>query len=216
MKMLFQKYKHAWVFLYGFIYMPWFLYLEKHVTRKYNIIHTAFDEMIPFIEYFIIPYLLWFLFIAATVLYFFFKDKKEFYRLVAFLITGMTIFLFFSTLYPNGQILRPTTFERNNIFVDMVKLLYKSDTPTNIFPSIHVYNSIGAYITIHRSELLREKRFVQTGSLILTVLIILSTLFLKQHSIIDVIGAVLLSMIVYRFAYATERKRSHALSRLPI
>ena len=27
-----KKYKHAWVFMYILIYMPWFMYLEKHVT----------------------------------------------------------------------------------------------------------------------------------------------------------------------------------------
>ena len=46
-----------WVFLYAFIYMPWFLFLENHVTTKYHVMQTALDERIPFIEYFIVPYL---------------------------------------------------------------------------------------------------------------------------------------------------------------
>ena len=53
-----KKYKHAWVFLYIFIYMPWFLLLEKHVTTNYHVIQTQFDMWIPFVEYFIIPYLM--------------------------------------------------------------------------------------------------------------------------------------------------------------
>ena len=126
MKSFLQKYRHAWVFLYGFIYLPWFFYLEKHVTTDFHIIHTSLDEKIPFLEIFIIPYGLWFLFIAVTVGYFFFTDKTDFYKLSAFLCIGMTIFLIFSTIYPNGQILRPTTFEHDNIFVDLVKQLYLS------------------------------------------------------------------------------------------
>ena len=61
---LIKKYKHAWVFGYILIYMPWFLYLEKHVTSNYHVIHIAIDDKIPFVEYFIVPYLLWFVFIA--------------------------------------------------------------------------------------------------------------------------------------------------------
>ena len=61
-----KKYKHAWVFSYILIYMPWFMYLEKHVTSGYHVIHSVIDNKIPFVEYFIVPYLLWFVFIAAT------------------------------------------------------------------------------------------------------------------------------------------------------
>lgn len=61
-----KRYKHAWVFLYALIYMPWFWFLEKHVTMNYHVVQTALDEEIPFIEYFIVPYMLWFVFIAAT------------------------------------------------------------------------------------------------------------------------------------------------------
>ena len=76
-----KKYKHAWVFSYILIYMPWFMYLEKHVTSDYHVIHSVIDNKIPFVEYFIVPYLLWFVFIAATFLYFFFTDVDGFYRL---------------------------------------------------------------------------------------------------------------------------------------
>ena len=62
-----KKYSHAWVFLYGLIYMPWFLYLENHVSKDYYLIHSPLDDYIPFIEYFIVPYLLWFVFIAVIV-----------------------------------------------------------------------------------------------------------------------------------------------------
>lgn len=211
MKTFIQKYKHAWVFLYALIYIPWFFYLEKHVRTDFHVIHTTLDEKIPFIEYFIIPYGLWFLFVAAAVMYFFFTDKADFYKLTSFLFTGMTIFLIISTIYPNGQILRPTVFERDNIFVDMVKTLYKADTPTNIFPSIHVYNSIGVCIAIMTSEKLKHHRLIQYASLVLGGLIILSTMFLKQHSVIDVIGACAMSLLFYQIVYVALPRRSHQL-----
>lgn len=215
-KDLLQKYKHAWVFLYVLIYMPWFLYLEKHVTTDFHIIHISLDDKIPFNEYFIIPYLLWFAFIAVTIGYFFFTDKTGFYKLTAFLFTGMTIFLIVSTLYPNGQTLRPTEFARDNIFVDMVKTLYRTDTPTNILPSIHVFNSIGAYIAISHSEKLKQIKAIRYGTFVLALLIILATMFLKQHSIIDVITAGIMAAVMYQVIYAPELKKETSLSKKPI
>ncbi|MEF9839925.1 MAG: phosphatase PAP2 family protein [Lachnospiraceae bacterium] len=199
---LFKRYKHAWVFLYIFIYLPWFLYLERNVTTDFHLIHTTLDNYIPFVEFFIIPYTLWFLFIALTIGFFFFTNTKDFYRLILFLFSGMTLFLIISTIYPNGLDLRPVTFARDNIFVDMVKTLYKTDTATNVLPSIHVFNSIGAQIAISHSETLKKYRVIQYGSFILTSLIILSTMFLKQHSIIDVVVAGVMALILYQLVYS--------------
>ncbi len=116
LKQLVQKYKHAWVFLYGFIYMPWFLWLEHHVTTDYHVIHSALDDKIPFLEVFIIPYLLWFVFIAAVVLYFFFTDVPGFYRLCTMLFTGMTIFLIISTLFSKRSGITTGCFSSGIIF----------------------------------------------------------------------------------------------------
>ena len=128
-----KRYKHAWVFLYALIYMPWFWFLEKHVTMNYHVVQTALDEEIPFIEYFIVPYMLWFVFIAATFLYFFVTDVQGFYKLAKISFAGMTIFLIICSVFPNGQDLRPVVFERDNIFVDAVRMLYRTDTCTMYF-----------------------------------------------------------------------------------
>lgn len=215
-KKLFQRYKHAWVLLYGLIYMPWFMWLEKTVTKEFYVIHSPLDNYIPFIEYFIVPYLLWFAYIAVVMGYFFFKDTAGFYRLSLFLFSGMTIFLIISTVFPNGLILRPDTFARDNIFVDLVKNLYLTDTPTNVLPSIHVFNSVGACVAVCHSRTLRSNKWVLYGSLILSTLIILSTMFLKQHSIIDVVAAFALSSLMYVLVYAREPKTSGQLSHQPI
>lgn len=208
-KKIWDRYKHGWVGLYAFIYLPWFIYLEKHVTTEYNLIHVGLDDKIPFIEYFIIPYMLWFLFIAITLGYFFlFADRTEFYQLIAMLFTGMTLFLIISTIYPNGLDLRPDTFARDNIFVDMVKKLYRTDTPTNVLPSIHVYNSLGAYIAISHCKKLKQYKWIQVSAFILTASIILSTMFLKQHSVVDVIAAFAIAAVMYVFVYGFERKRN--------
>ncbi len=210
---LLKKYKHAWVFSYALLYMPWFLYLEKHVTTDYFVIHSGIDEHIPFVEYFIVPYLLWFVFIAAVFLYFFFTDVAGFYKLAKLSFIGMTIFLVISTLMPNGLMLRPQFFPRDNIFTDMVKLLYQADTPTNVFPSLHVFNSVAACIAISDSKALQKHKKLCWGAYVLAGLIILATVFLKQHSVIDVVGAFVLAYALYQFVYAAERQREPRMIR---
>ena len=196
-----QEYKHGLLFLYGLVYIPWFTYLEQSVTTHFNVIHLVIDDYIPFIEYFIVPYMLWFLYVAAGVAYFFFRNKAEYYKLCIFLMTGMTVFLVISTIYPNGTYLRPVVFERDNIFVDAVKWLYSTDTPTNLFPSIHVYNSLGAHFAVMNNETLSGKKWVRRGSLILCVSIILSTMFIKQHSMFDVLMAFIMGAVMYAAVY---------------
>lgn len=211
-----KKYKHGWVFLYILIYMPWFLYLEKHVTTHYHVIQIPLDEYIPFIEYFIVPYLLWFVFIAVAFLYFFFTDVPGFYKMAKLMFTGMTIFLIISTVFPNGQDLRPVVFERDNIFVDMVRVLYRADTCTNVFPSLHVFNSLSVCIAIHEGQALKKHRGICIGAYILGGLIILATMFLKQHSVMDVMAAFLMAYVLYQFVYASERKKAPRYAKRPV
>lgn len=211
MKALIKKYKHAWVFLYFFIYAPWFIYLEKTITDNYQPVKIKLDDYIPFNEWFVIPYYVWFAFIAAVILYLLFRDTKEFYRCTAFLFLGMTICLFIYTIWPNGQNLRPNldALGRNNIFIDVLRNLYATDTSTNVCPSIHVFNSIGACIAIFHTQSLRNKKWITIPCFFLTILISMSTVFLKQHSIFDVICASLLASIMYLLVYVPDYVKLH-------
>ena len=204
MKTFLNKYKHAWVLLYFFLYMPWFLILESKVVTDYTVVTIGIDKWIPFNELFVIPYLLWFAYIATTITFFFFTSKKEFYEYCGFLFIGMTICLIIYTIWPNGQNLRPTAFARDNILVDIAKTLYSADTATNVCPSIHAFNSIGAHIAIAKSKRLHNHKWVVTTSFILMISICLSTMFLKQHSAFDVICSVLLSGFMYVVIYKVD------------
>ncbi len=196
MKTFFKKYKHGLFFLYMFIYFPWFTYLEKKVTTNFNEIHMLIDDYIPFCEFFIIPYLLWFAYVIVVVVCLFFKDSGEFTRLCIFLGVGMTVFLIISTVYPNGHYLRPDTFPRHNIFTVLTQMIYGTDTPTNLFPSIHVYNSLAVFLAIRHSKHVKRMG-TKIFSLILMVTIVLSTVFLKQHSMFDVLTAFALAAAMW-------------------
>lgn len=201
-KTLYANYKHALpLIIYGIIYLTWFSYLEQNVTKHYKLIHMAADDYIPFCEVFVIPYFLWFVYVAAVVIFFFFKNKTDYYKTCVFLFTGMTIFLIVSTLWPNGHHLRPVAMPRDNVFTHMVNYLYSIDTPTNLWPSIHVYNSLGAHFAIMRSKEFENKKGIRIGSFILAFSIILSTVFLKQHSVYDVLTAFVMAAIMYTLVY---------------
>lgn len=202
MKNFIKKYGHIWTALYVFLYMPWFIWLEENV-KTYTLLHVKIDDMIPFCEYFIIPYLLWFAYVPAVMIYEFFTSKKEWYYACAYLFIGMSICLLICTLWHNGQDLR-MDIDNNNIFTSIVKILYTTDTNTNVFPSIHVFNSIGVFIILCKSKNMKNRKGIKIVSFILTILIILSTMFLKQHSIIDVAGGIILSGVMYVVVYLVD------------
>lgn len=199
-----RNHRHALLFLYALIYMPWFAFLESHVTRRFHIVHMVMDDYIPFVEYFIVPYLFWFVYVSAAFVFFFFYDKEDFKKMCLFLFTGMTIFLIISTIYPNGTYIRPIVFPRDNVFTDLVKMVYAADTPTNLFPSIHVYNSIGTHLAIKNSNAFKDKRYVVFSSQIVSILIILSTMFVKQHSLFDVLTGIGLGFFMWLLVYAPD------------
>lgn len=192
--------------VYAVLYLTAFYYLE-HRNVSYHVINFKIDEYIPFCEIFIVPYIMWFGYVAFTVILFCIKDKAEADKLVRFLIAGMTIFIVVSAVFPNGHHLRPRVFGRDNIFTDVIKVLYATDTPTNVLPSIHVYNSVAIMIAVWRSRLFANHKAVKWELLLLGASIICSTVLIKQHSMLDVLLALLLASIMYSVCYRRETVR---------
>ena len=205
LKNLYAKYRHGIPLLaYMVIYLSWFTWLEGANTKNYRVIHVTADDYIPFCEIFVLPYLLWFAYVSIVVIFLFFRSKQEFNRCCVFLFTGMTLFLIISTLWPNGHHLRLAEMPRDNIFTRAVSVLWSIDTPTNLWPSIHVYNSMGAHFAVIRSADLENKKGIKLASGILAMSIILSTMFIKQHSVFDVMTAIALGTVMYTFTYRRE------------
>ncbi|MBQ8117618.1 MAG: serine/threonine protein phosphatase [Lachnospiraceae bacterium] len=208
----FHRYRHILpLIIYAVIYWLWFWHLESAVSTPKYIIHMGIDDFIPFCEFFVIPYFMWFPYMFAVVLCLMITDKYEYFRTCVFLFTGMTIFLIISTLWPNGHDLRLAAMPRDNLFTRMVEALWRTDTPNNLWPSIHVYNSLGLHMGVVHCRRLSQNRPVKTASLIICSAIILSTLFIKQHSMFDVITAfimaVLMFLAVYRGLPVVSRRR---------
>ncbi len=207
-------YKHRYLLLqvYWLIYLPWFVYLENTVTRHFHVIHMELDDAIPFLPVFCIPYFLWFGYVAIAFCYTYLHDKQEYLRACIFLFTGMTVFLLISTVYPNGHYMRNDVVLGSGIFDSLVRWLWETDTATNLFPSIHVFNAIGAHIALTRCEKLRDSKLAKYGSFTLMCSIILATVFIKQHSVFDVMTALLMALALYPVAYG--KAPENAIARL--
>ena len=195
---LFRTHRQIWwIIIYTAIYMGGFRIMEGARHVHYHMIHTWLDDQIPFCEYFIIPYFLWFGFNVAVVTWIVFKGTvQETYKVSAVLMTGMMIFLVVSAIYPNRLDLRPDYVDTSNICGMLVSFLYKTDTPTNVLPSIHVFNTMALCFAVHGNKELRKRKLLTLSSDILGVLIVLSTMFLKQHSVIDVSLGLVMSVML--------------------
>lgn len=187
------------------IFGAFFWYMELVGVSKYHFVHCLLDDMIPFCEYFIIPYYFWFVFLIGMIVYGFFWDEPAFRNYMKFTAITYTVTLIIYAIYPTAQNLRPDSFDNNSIFTRIVKFAYGVDTNTNVCPSIHVLGSMAVYFAARRSKAFGSRAW-RMAFLVVTVLITISTLFVKQHSVVDIVLAILLGAIAYPFVYSDKGK----------
>ncbi|MEE3393182.1 MAG: phosphatase PAP2 family protein [Lachnospiraceae bacterium] len=181
-----------------------FLFVERfYKPPEWHLIYCRFDDMIPFCEYFLIPYMFWFVFMVGMLVYTGFYDKKCFTGMMKFIALTFTLSVIIYLIYPNYQNLRPDTFERNNIFTTFIKHFYQFDTDTNVCPSIHVIGSFATVFAAYHCKDIRSFR-VKLLFLIIGILISISTVFLKQHSVIDIAGGALMCAFGYAVVYGRK------------
>ncbi|HJU76123.1 MAG TPA: phosphatase PAP2 family protein [Gemmatimonadaceae bacterium] len=102
-------------------------------------------------------------------------------------IVAYVVFLMYPTVAP-----RPTNVEGDGFGAWGLRALYGADPPYNCFPSIHVAHSFVSALTCYRVH-----RHVGITAIVCAVLVALSTLYTKQHYVVDVIGGVLLAVAAY-------------------
>lgn len=190
------------------VYFVWFFLLEQF-REPVLMIHSSLDDRIPFCEYFIVPYLLWFVWIAGTIIWFYKHSREDFHHVCRYMFTGMIICLIIYTILPTGLELRPQ-LTNDNIFSKLIAVLWEVDTSTNVCPSIHVFNSIALNTVIQHSEAFKHKKLVHAGSYVLAIAICMSTVMLKQHSVIDVFWGCVLGIVLYPLSYRSLFDRETA------
>ena len=199
-----RKYNHLLLALYWPIYGLIFLSLERFLPLLFDItyheISCALDAYIPFCEFFVIPYYYWFAFLVGFGVFWLFYEPEVFRQWMWAIILTYSSTVLIYLIYPNMQALRPTEFVRDNVFTDIVKGLYRFDTNTNVCPSIHVLGSLAVCFAGLHSKLLHGIGW-KLFFVVSTVLISASTVFLKQHSIIDVFAALIVGAVCYGIQY---------------
>ena len=137
-----------------------FALLERTIQSPDLWVHCRLDDLIPFCKYAIVPYLLWFPWILFTLFYLLHKAPRGDF-LGGFclpLFTGMTMALLFYAIVPNGLALRPRFVPGSDIFCPTCPRIYRSDTPMNVCPSIHVFNSVTLMLAYYRSSIFDAPR----------------------------------------------------------
>ena len=182
--------------------------LEKFGKGRFHEVYCALDDKIPFCEYFVIPYYFWFLLLFGMIIYGFFWDDEAFHNYMKFTLLSYCLTFLIYIIYPTVQNLRPEEFARDNVFIELVKYTYKNDTNTNVCPSIHVLGSMAVYFAARKSKSFGSLPWRITFFLT-AFLITLSTVFIKQHSVIDIIFAVILGALIYPVVYPRTKKSEY-------
>ena len=156
-------------------------------AEKCTPVHIWLDDVIPFCEWFLIPYVLWYGLIAFSLGYFALYNIDSFKKLSKYIFITQMVAMAIYILFPSRQDLRPEVFPRENFLTWCIGLIYSFDTSTGVCPSLHVAYSIGI-----ASVWLREKGVKVIWKVLLVILVILiclSTMFIKQHSATDFFAA---------------------------
>jgi membrane-associated phospholipid phosphatase len=191
---------HHWLMLIWILYFIVFIVEEHFITTGYWVSYLPLDDKIPFCEYFIIPYCTWYPLLLCMTLYLCFFDKPGFIRFMSFIGVGFLSVCVLYAIFPNGQDLRPAVFERHNFFTWLIGRIYAADTNTNVCPSLHVVGCSALICASFDSPELR-KRHIPWIMLPLGILVSISTVFIKQHSVLDLITAVPYSAVVWLVVY---------------
>ena len=198
------QFSHLKLLLGWLVYFAFYFLTEQLIpVESCRVVHSPLDDLIPFCEAFLIPYVFWYLLIVVSLGYFLLYNVDSFKKLQTFIIITQIAAMAIYIVFPNRQDLRPLVFPRDNLLTQGVALLYSVDTNTNVCPSLHVAYSIGI-----ASTWLKEKDVSMAWKAFVVVavaLICMSTVFIKQHSVVDMFAALpvclLAEVIVFGNSY---------------
>ena len=173
-------------------------------AEKCHPIYCPLDDVIPFCEWFVIPYVGWYVLIVGSLLYFLLYSVDSFKKMQTYIIITQVIAMAVYIIYPNRQDLRPEMFPRENVLTQLLGFIYSQDTNTGVCPSLHVAYSLGIASTWLREKTAGKawKAFV----VILVATICVSVAFVKQHSVVDIFAAIPVCLFAEWFVFFRKTK----------
>lgn len=201
---------HLWFQAYWVVYLVWFFWLDLTITDPKYIIHSPIDDFIPFNEWFVFPYCSWFLLLAAVTALLWWNDTESYDKLCLMMFSGMTFCLILYMVLPNGLDIRPTAeaVGRDNIAMQIMQLLWKADASVNVCPSIHCQSSGCMALAFSQSRLAKGRPGLKVLAWVWAALICASTVFTKQHSILDVVCGLALVAVWVPVLSAKKTKKA--------
>ena len=201
---------HLWFQAYWVVYRVWFFWLDRTITDPKYIIHSPIDDFIPFNEWFVFPYCSWFLLLAAVTALLWWNDTESYDKLCLMMFSGMTFCLILYMVLPNGLDIRPTAeaVGRDNIAMQIMQLLWKADASVNVCPSIHCQSSGCMALAFSQSRLAKGRPGLKVLAWVWAALICASTVFTKQHSILDVVCGLALVAVWVPVLSAKKAKKA--------
>lgn len=200
------QYNHLLYLLGWLLYFALYFLTENLIPAEQCYpVYTPLDDLIPFCEWFVIPYVGWYAFIVGTLLYFALYNPKSFKNVQMYIIITQTVAMLIYILFPTRQDLRPEVFPRDNLLTDLTAVLYAFDTNTGVCPSLHVAYSLGLI-----SVWLREHSISKPTKAIIVAFLItvcLSVSFVKQHSVLDILAALPLGLLAEFMVFIYPRLR---------
>ena len=178
-------------------------------SQEVLLFSSPLDLQIPFCEWFVIPYVLWFPYIIFTMVLAGMSGKKGFLHSCAIIYLSIFIPMTFCLFVPNGIPieLRPDfeALRRNNPAIWLVKFIYLVDSPPrNCMPSMHVSVSCALFFTILTNKQIPWRKWLIPCSFLLSALICAATVLMKQHSILDVYYGVIVAVSVFAAVMIVE------------
>ena len=200
------RFSHLKLLLAWPVYFVSYYLTERFIAAEScHIIHSRLDDIIPFNEFFVIPYVLWYFLVAGSLLYFALYDIDSFKNLMHYIIITQIVATAIYVSFPSKHYLRPEVFPRENFLTDCVAFLYSIDTNTNVCPSLHVIGSVAVLSTALHAKTIKSKG-CKAAFCATAVLICLSTVFMKQHSVIDVLCGLPLCLIAEWICKKAEKR----------
>lgn len=184
-----DTFRHLYFLIFWPIFGLLFYFTELYYPVSfYYPVHCALDDVIPFCEWFLLPYLFWFPFLVGMHLFTLLYDVDTFRRMMGYIILTYSLTLVIYWLFPTCQELRPDRFARDNLLTQIAAAYYAFDTNTNVCPSIHVIGSLAVMQAALYSSKIVGWRW-KWAFVLCAITISISTVFMKQHSALDIFAA---------------------------
>ena len=93
-----------------------------------------------------------------------------------------------------------------NVFDRALSVVYFLDQPRNLFPSMHCMFSWR--VTRELIDMESVRTFVKIGACVFSLLVFASTLFTRQHYIVDILGGTLVAELARFVSHGIEKMRN--------